>query len=76
MNIIKYRMDPNNITLNALTTGAEKLRQNTIPCKSAAGPFSRQVWLHRFDMPNLNPQQNLEGVYGQDPFILWLTSPR
>ena len=75
MNIIKYRMDPNNIPLNALITGAEKLWQNTIPCKSTPGPL-RDKFDYRFDMPNLNPQQNLQGVCGQDPFIFVIDCPQ
>ena len=54
--------------------GPDKLWQNPIPCKSAARTFLRQVWLHRFDMTNLCPQQNLRQIPRQRPlrFCSWL----
>lgn len=39
------------------------------------GPL-RDKFDYRFDMPNLNPQQNLQGVCGQDPFIFVIDCPQ
>ena len=48
------------------------------PADQLGGPFSGQVWLHGFDMPNFCPQQNLGGLCGSlfANFCHWLRARR